>query len=111
MVEDFHLTVEDDTATLLLRMEGEFDLTTIGRVELVLDTIRMLTKHVVFDLRDVSFLDMAALMTVMRINERSHHEAFDVQVVAPIGVAKRVFTLTRAGSELTMVPAAPAVLH
>lgn len=106
-LDPFSLTVEEDAATLLLRLEGEFDLNTIGRVELALDTIRNLTEHVVFDLRDVSFLDMAGVMTLMRAHQRSHREAFDVQVVAPTGLARRVFTLTRAGTELTMLAERP----
>ena len=103
-IDGFHLTIEEDAATLLLRLEGDFDLSTIGRVETALDNaIGEPTRHVVFDLRDVSFVDMAGLMTLMRANERSHREAFDVQVVAPTGQAGRVFTLTSAHTDLTMV--------
>lgn len=109
---DFDLMVEADEATLLLRLVGQFDLSTIGRVEVTLDrSLGTLVRHVVFDLRDVSFLDMAGLMTLMRANERSHHEAFDVQVVAPTGLARRVFTLTRAGTELNMVGDEPVLQH
>jgi anti-anti-sigma factor len=107
LVNPFQLTVEEDATTLRLRLAGEFDLTTIGRVELALDTIRALTEHVVFDLRDVSFLDMAGVMTLLRANQRSQHEPFDVQVVAPTGLARRVFTHTSAGSELTMLAERP----
>ena len=90
----FQLTVERDASTLLLRLGGEFDLSAIGRVEATLDRgLRALTRHVVFDLREVSFLDLAGLMTLIRANERSHHASFDVQVVAPTGLASRVFTL------------------
>ena len=107
-LEVFRLTVEEDAATLLLRVHGDFDLLTIGQVELALDTIRELTRHVVFDLREVSFLDMAGLMTLMRVNDRSQREPFDVKVVPPAGHANRVFTHIRAGSELTMLENAPS---
>ena len=103
----FQLTVRRGAATLLLRVAGEFDLATVGAVEAALDRLRALTRHVVFDLRDVSFLDLAGLMTMIRANERSHNAPFDVQIVPPVGLARRVFTLTRAGSELTMLDRPP----
>jgi anti-anti-sigma factor len=106
--EVFRLTVEEDSATLVLRLHGDFDLLTMGRVEVALDAIRKLTRHVVFDLREVSFLDMAGLMTLMRANERARSEPFDVKVVPPAGLANRVFTHTRAGSELTMLAKPPS---
>jgi anti-anti-sigma factor len=106
--DDFRLTVERRPATLLLRLAGDFDLAAIGRVEAALDPPEWRgIRNVVFDLRGVDFLDMAGLMTVMRANERSRDGAFDVQVVPPIGIASRVFGLTRAGSELTMLDRVP----
>ncbi len=104
----FELTIEQNAATFLLHLTGEFDLAAIGRVEAALDSRpKALTRHVVFDLRHVSFLDLAGLMTLIRADKRSRTEAFDVQVVAPRGLASRVFTLTRAGMQLTMVDAIP----
>jgi anti-anti-sigma factor len=89
---------------LVLRLRGEFDLAGIGQVEhAVEEGVRTGVRRVVFDLREVSFLDLAGLMTVMRANERSLEEHFDVQVVPPSGLASRVFTLTRAGAALNMV--------
>ena len=103
MPSPFSLAVEQDAATLEFRLTGEFDLACIGRVEAELDRVSSSTRDVVFDLRDVSFLDIAALMTLLRADERSHVEGFQVQIVPPKGPANRVFTLTRAGSALTMV--------
>lgn len=98
------LTVERDQVLLVLRLKGEFDLSGIGRVECALaEGVRAGTRRVVFDLDEVSFIDLAGLMTVMRANERSRKEPFDVQVIPPSGLANRVFTLTRAGAALTMV--------
>lgn len=109
LTEAFHLTVERDAATVLLRVGGEFDLSTMGRVEVALErALRWPPRHVVFDLRDVSFIDMAGLMTLIRANERSRAEPFDVHVIPPSGLARRVFTLTRAGAELTMIEEVPS---
>ena len=107
---DFRLSVEDGGTTLLLRVAGEFDLACVGRVEAALGHLRAVTRHVVFDLRDVSFLDLAGLMTLIRATERSKRARFDVQIVPPDGLASRVFTLTRASSELTMLDSPPREL-
>ncbi|MDQ3675660.1 MAG: STAS domain-containing protein, partial [Actinomycetota bacterium] len=67
------------------------------------------TRHVVFDLRELSSLDFAGLHTILRANERARSAAFDLVVVRPRGLANRVFTLTRAGEQLNMVDrASPA---
>jgi anti-anti-sigma factor len=96
--------VEQQDATLLLRLTGEFDWTGVGRVEAALERFpRQAIRRVVFDLRALSFLVAAGLRTILRANERSRTEPFDVVVVRPRGLANRVFTLTRAGEQLTMV--------
>ena len=107
---DFHLAVEQDAETLLLKLSGDFDLVGVGRLEATADrAVRLSTRHVVFDLADVTFLDMAGLVSLMRMDERSRRTAFDVQILAPRGLARRVFTLTRAGEQLTMITVAPTV--
>jgi anti-anti-sigma factor len=101
----FHLTVEESGATLCLRPVGEFDLAAVGPVENALDRgfRAPTTRRVVFDLRRLTFLDAAGLATILRANERARAQAFELMVVRPQGIANRVFTLTRAGHELTMV--------
>jgi anti-anti-sigma factor len=107
-IEEFRLRSERRGTTLVLRLSGDFDWGTIGHVEAALDNAtRILTRHVVFDLRSVTFLDAAALSALLRANERSRSASFDVCVVAPRGRARRVFTLTRAGAMLTIVDEMP----
>ena len=50
-----------------------------------------------FDLRDLEFLDIAGLRTILRADARGRSESYEVVVVRPRGMANRVFTLTRAG--------------
>lgn len=108
MGREFRLRIEERANTLLLRIAGEFDLAGVGPVEAALDrALSAPARNVVFDLREVSFLDMAGLMTLMRFNERSRGRSVDVGVVPPAGLARRVFTLTRAGVELTMLDHPP----
>jgi anti-anti-sigma factor len=104
-VGEFHLTVEESGATLCLRPVGELDLAAVGRVENALDRVfrAPTARRVVFDLRRLTFLDAAGLATILRANERARAAALELVVVRPLGMASRVFTLTRAGLELKMV--------
>ena len=100
----FCLRVEELGSTLQLHLTGEFDLAGVGRVEAALERVSdEHTRHVVFDLTNLSFLDSAGLRTLLRANERARSAAFDVVVVRPRGLANRVFTLTRAGQQLKLV--------
>ena len=105
----FGLGVERVGTTLYLRLSGEFDRACIARVEAALERIsERLTRRVVFDLQGLSFLDVAGLRTILRANDRTRTEQFDVVVVRPKGFLNRIFTLTRAGERLTMVDPPPA---
>ena len=107
-VEKFRLRIERRATTLVLRLSGDFDVCAVGHVEAALDdALEVLTRHVIFDLRRVTFLDVAALTALLRANERSHSEPFDVCVVPPAGRARRVFTLTRAGAVLNLADEVP----
>jgi anti-anti-sigma factor len=99
------LGVEESDTTLLLQLAGEFDLAAVGPVEHALDRLSSAPKprRVVFDLRGLTFLDLAGLRTILRADARGRAEAFEVVVVRPRGTANRGFTLTRAGEELSMV--------
>ena len=90
---------------MYLRLMGEFDLAAVGRVENALDRVFQAptTRRIVFDLRRLIFMDVAGLRTILRANERARAGAFELVVVRPRGTANRVFTLTRAGLELSMV--------
>jgi anti-anti-sigma factor len=101
----FILAVEESAATLCLRLAGEFDLAGVGAVEAALGRLSRppVPRRVVFDLQALSFLDVAGLRTILRADARGRAEAFEVVVVRPRSTANRVFTLTRAGEQLTMV--------
>ena len=99
------LTVEESGATLHLRLTGEFDSAAVDRVEAALDRVFQAptTRRVVFDLRRLMFLDAAGLRTILKANERARAGACELVVARPRGTANRVFTLTGAGRELSMV--------
>ena len=101
----FHLSVEELGATLHVRPMGEFDLAAVGRVENALNRAFRgpPTRRVVFDLRRLTFLDVAGLGTILRADQRARAGAVELVVVRPRGTANRIFTLTRAGEELPVV--------
>jgi len=103
------LSVHETEGTLLVRLDGEFDLAGVGTVENVLDRMSRQPPlaRVVFDLRELQFLDLAGLQTILRADDRGRRSGCDVVVVRPRGTANRVFTLTRAGETLTMVDQPP----
>ena len=101
------LGVEQAGATLYLRLSGEFDRSCVKRVEAALARAAAVTRRVVFDLRGLSFLDLAGLKTILGANERSYSERFDVVVVRPRGLAGRIFTLTHLAEHLTLVDLPP----
>src|SRR5215212_8266496 len=81
------------------------DRAAVGRVENALDRIFQAptTRQVIFDLRRLTFLDAAGLGTILKADQRARARSFDLVVVRPRGHANRIFTLTRAGKELSMV--------
>ena len=98
------LTIEESGSTLILRIAGDLDLSGIGRVMVALDRLDdARTTQLIIDLREVTFLDLAGLKTILRANDhcKDHHIA--VTVVKPRGHASRVFTLTRVHLELDLV--------
>lgn len=99
------VAVEESGATLRLQLAGEFDLAAVPSVENALKrrSDAAALRRIIFDLRGLSFLDVAGLRTILRADARGRSEAFEVVVVRPRGIVNRVFTLTRVGEQLNMV--------
>ncbi len=103
------MRVEQQGTTLLLHLTGEFDQACVGRVEAALKRVSAAqTRRVVFDLQGLSSLDSRGLMTILRANEWARTEPFEVVVVRPRGLVSRLFTLTRAGEQLTILDHFPS---
>jgi anti-anti-sigma factor len=106
--EPFKVSVEHHATVALVRVSGEFDLRGVASVERALErAVDSRTDEVVFDLRWVSFLDVAGLKTLVRADERAHCESFAVHVVRPVGVAARIFSLTAEGRALALLDDLP----
>ena len=101
---DFSVEAQRDGSTLFLSLAGEFDWAVTGHVEGALERgSEGSLEHVVFDLSDLTFIDITGLKVILRANEGAPSRGFDVKVVRPRGLANRIFTLTRAAETLEMV--------
>lgn len=100
----FSVEAEREGATLLLSLAGEFDWAASERVEGALEKgCEIPIEHLVFDLSDLTFIDITALKIILKANEEAPMRGFDVTVVRPRGLANRIFTLTRAAETLEIV--------
>ena len=98
------LTVEDSASTLVLRMAGDLDLASVGEAMAALDRVDVgHTRQLIFDLRELAFLDIAGLKAILRANDYCRNHRIPVTVIKPRGFASRVFTLTRVHLELDLV--------
>jgi anti-anti-sigma factor len=101
----FLVAVEESDSALSLRLTGDFDQAGVGAVEDALDRLceARAPRRVVFDLRELAFLGLAGLRTILRTDARGQVEEFEVVVIRPRGTANRIFTLTRAGERLRLI--------
>jgi anti-anti-sigma factor len=102
----FSLTARQQGSLVYLALGGDFDRAAVGHVQSTLARFpRDHFERVVFDLSSVTFMDGAALRTILLADQRARREGFDVVVVRPPPMGARVFTLSRAGEHLTLVNA------
>ena len=100
----FSVEVQRDGTTLSLKLAGELDWAVTGHVEGALEKARsQAVEHIVFDLGELDFLDLAGLKTILKTSERGARERFNVTVVRPRGPASAIFALTGAEEKLAMV--------
>jgi anti-anti-sigma factor len=100
----FSVRADQRDGLVYLRIRGDFDCGTVGRVQSALATLRSEPlRRIVFDLSGVTFLDLAALTTILRADQRGLREGYDVLVVRPPSLAGRVLILSRAREHLTIV--------
>jgi anti-anti-sigma regulatory factor len=111
----FSLRTHQEDGLLYLRIGGDFERDTLERVQAALATLQgEPLRGIVFDLSYVTFMDLAALKTIMRVDQRGLREGFDVVVVRPPPLGRRILTLLgytspsraerrRAGEHLTIV--------
>ena len=97
------LTAETDGTTLLVAVAGEFDRAATDRFERAFDeALAVAREGIVLDLSAVTFIDVAAVRTLLSANARTCDQGLGLTVVRPTGTASRIFTLTRVGEVLSV---------
>ena len=102
------LTVEARTSrrTALVALRGELDLVTVSKVAEVLDGLEPRAdgvRHVVLDLRGLTFMDMAGLRELIRQNEFARSNRHNLAVVRGTDAIQRVLKLTGVDDMLVLV--------
>ena len=100
------LEVERLGTTVIMRLRGDLELATFGLLETALDDVDCSeVSLLVVDLDEIAFLDLTGLRSILRADAHCRDYDTTVTVVRPRGLARRVFTLTKAHRELDLVTA------
>jgi len=92
--------------TALVALRGELDLLTVSKVAEVLDGLELRAdglRHVVLDLRGLTFLDVLGLKELIRQNEYARSNRHNLAVVRGTAAIQRVLELTRVEAMLVLV--------
>jgi anti-anti-sigma factor len=103
-----HLEVEAFThrRTALVALRGELDLVTVSKVAEVLDGLEPQAKgvrHVVLDLRGLTFMDLPGLRELIRQNEYARSNRHNLAVVRGSLPIDRLLGLTGVEDQLVLV--------
>ena len=92
--------------TALVALRGELDLVTVSKVADVIDELEPQAdgvRHVVLDLRGLTFIDVPALHELVRQHEFARENRHNLAVVRGSGPIQRVLELTGVGQMLVLV--------
>jgi anti-sigma B factor antagonist len=107
LTED-QLAVEARThrRTALVALRGELDLVTVSKVAEVLDGLELQAegvRHLVLDLRGLTFMDSSGLHELIKQNEFARSNRHNLAVVRGTDAIQRVLKLTRVEEMLVLV--------
>ncbi len=124
--DQFAVAARVHRRTALVALRGELDLVTISKVAEVLDGLDPQAaglRHIVLDLRGVTFMDIPALRELIRQNEYARANHHNLAVVRGTEHIDRLLRLTGVDQKLVLVddpddlvplpigPAPPALPH
>jgi anti-anti-sigma factor len=92
--------------TALVALRGEFDLLTVSKVAEVFDGLELRAdalRHVVLDLRGLTFMDVLGLKELIRQNEFARSNRHNLAVVRGTAAIQRVLELTGVEGVLVLV--------
>jgi anti-anti-sigma factor len=102
------LVVEAHTRrrTALVALRGELDLVTVSKVAAVIDELRPQAdgvRHLVLDLRGLTFMDVPGLRELIRQNEYARTNHHNLAVVRGNHLVQRILELTGVEEQLILV--------
>jgi anti-sigma B factor antagonist len=101
----FRCVIEQRDGAILLRPEGDLDMSTVedieGRLRQALDEG---AQRIVIDLRGLNFMDSTGITLLTRWNNASVRDGFDLALVQGHERIARLFTLTGLDEYFTFVP-------
>ena len=92
--------------TALVALRGELDLVTVSKVAQVLDGLEPQAagvRHIVLDLRGLTFMDLIGLRELLRQNEYARANRHNLAVVRGTAAIHRVLQLTGVEAQLVLV--------
>ena len=92
--------------TALVTLRGELDLLTVSKVARVLDGLEPQAdgvRHVVLDLRGLTFMDVTGLRELIELNEFARGDRHNLAVVRGTDAIQRVLKLTGVEEMLVLV--------
>jgi anti-sigma B factor antagonist len=92
--------------TALVALRGELDLVTVSKVAEVLDALEPQAggvRHIVLDLRGLTFMDVIGLRELVRQNEYARANRHNLAVVRGTDAIHRVLELTGVQEQLVLV--------
>jgi anti-sigma B factor antagonist len=87
-------------------LRGEFDLVTVSKVTEVIDGLepeRREVRHIVLDLRGLTFMDLPALRELIKQNEFARENRHNLAVVRGTGPIDRLLEVTGVKDMLVLV--------
>jgi anti-sigma B factor antagonist len=104
--EQFAVEARTNRRTALVALHGELDIVTVSKVAEVLDGLEPQAdgvRHVVLDLRGLTFMDVTGLRELLRQNEFARINRHNLAVVRGTDAIQRVLKLTGVEEMLVLV--------
>jgi anti-anti-sigma factor len=106
VVEQLAVEARTERRTALVALRGELDLVTVSKVAEVLDGLEPQAdgvRHVVLDLRGLTFMDVVGLRELLRQNEYARANRHNLALVRGTDAIHRVLELTDVEGQLVIV--------
>jgi anti-anti-sigma factor len=106
VAEQLDVEARTHRRTALVALRGELDLVTVSKVAEVMDGLKPEAggvRHVVLDLRGLTFMDLPGLRELIKQNEYARRNHHNLAVVRGTAVIQRLLKLTGVDDVLVLV--------